>query len=219
MIPRAGTIPRRRGEGEAYSRGPLAEGKVRMGKWLVPAAVLAASVGGQEPQNPDLKHLPQWGLSVLRPPKPKNEEWEFKETGFRFSCPLSVVHKVDEVGVDFLVREPAPGLTFYDPKESLEALFGVLSNSPHFREVRKRAPVRSSRLPGGGAGNVPAWYLEVDLKDEEGKPFEFRIWCFIGRESRCLYTVVVITGEKMYAKYQKELTYILSSIRIHRLPK
>lgn len=190
-------------------------------KWLWPAALLWAGFQGQGAPNPnpDVKYLPEWGLSVSRPPKPKNEEWEFKGTGVKFNCPFSVSHKVDEVSIEFLMREPATGFTAYDPKQAGEALFRDLSNSPHLKDGRKRAPIRATRLPGNAASNVAAWYLEMEFKDSNDKPLEFRCWSFVGKESQCLYLIVVVTGQDLYAKYQKEINFILASVKIHRLPR
>lgn len=188
-----------------------------MAKWLA-AFGAAVLLGAQEKgQNPDLKYLPNWGVSVMRPPKPKSEEWDLKDSGGKFKSQLSVSHKVDDVSIEFLIQEPATGMSAYDPKAAGEALFRDLSESPAFKDGKKRAPIKAAKLPGNAAGGVQTWYLEMEFKDADGKITEFRTWSFIGKENQCLYRIVMITAEGMYAKYQKEITYILSSIRTFKL--
>jgi len=190
-----------------------------MAKWLLACGAFALMAAQEKaPQNPDLKYLPNWGVSVMRPPKPRNEEWDLKDAGVKFKSQLSVSHKVNDVNIEFLIQEPATGMAAYDPKEAGEALFKDLSGSPNLKDGKKRAPIKASKLPGNGAGGVSAWYLEMEFKDAD-KKVEFRTWSFIGRENQCLYRIVLITGEGMYTKYQKEILYIFSTIRLFKLPK
>ncbi len=188
----------------------------QMGRWLACAAALLTAIQ-EKGQNPDLKYSQTWGVSVMRPPKPRNEEWDLKDTGVKFQAQLSVSHKVDEVSVEFLIQEPAGGMSYYDPKEAAEGLFMSLSASQNLKDGKKRGKVKASKLPGNAASGVQAWYLEMEFKDHDNKLIEFRTWSFIGKENRCLYRIVLVTAEGMYAKYQKEILYILSSVRTYKI--
>ena len=188
-----------------------------MMKWMACAALLIPAAQQQGQQNPDQKYSQTWGVSVMRPPKPKNEEWDLKDEGVKFKSQLCVAHKVDDVSIEFLIQEAAGGMSYYDPKEGADNLFKSLSQNPNYKDGKMRGKVKAAKLPGNAASGVQAWYLEFEFKNTDGKQVEFRTWSFIGKENQYLYRILAITGEGMYTKYQKEITYILSSIKIHKI--
>jgi hypothetical protein len=195
----------------------LAGRRVVMLKWMVALGSVVLLGAQEKGQNPDLKYLPNWGISVMRPPKPKNEEWDLKDSAGKFRSQLCVTHKVDDVSIEFLIQEPATGMSAYDPKAAGEALFKDLSESPAFKDGKKRAPIKAAKLPGNAAGGVQTWYLEMEFKDADGKTTEFRTWSFIGKENQCLYRIVLITAEGMHTKYQREINFIMSTIRLYKI--
>jgi len=105
----------------------------------------------------------------------------------------------------------------YDPKEGAEALYKSLSASPNLKDGKKRAPIKAGKLPGNAASGVTTQYLEMEFKNQDGKLVEFRTWSFIGKENQCLYRVLAITGEGLYVKYQREINYILATIRLYKI--
>ncbi len=188
-----------------------------MVKWLACGTVFL--LGALQQENPDLKYSETWGISVMRPPKPKNEEWDLKDEGVKFKSQLCVAHKVHDVSIEFLIQEAAPGMSYYDPKAACEGLFKDLMGSSNFKDGKKRAPIKAMKLPGNAASGVMTYYLEMEFKDQEGKLIEFRTWTFIGKENQNLYRILLMTGEGMYAKYQRELLYILSTVKIWKIKK
>jgi len=101
-------------------------------------AVAAITVLAQA-QDPNLHYDKTWGFSVMKPPKPKAEEWDIKAQGVKFSnSQAAVTHKVDDVLLEVFVQEPAggQGLTvgYYDPKKACEDEFKNLQTNPNLKE-------------------------------------------------------------------------------------
>jgi hypothetical protein len=195
-----------------------------MVKWIIAFGSVVLLGAQEKGQNPDLKYLPAWGISVMRPPKPKNEEWDLKDAPARLSASkLSVSHKVDDLAIDFTIVAPAPdeGLVAhdFDPKAEAAGLIKGLSESPNYKDAKQKGEVRSQKLPGNAASGVNAYYVEMTCKTQDDKSLEWRVWTFVAKENRSLFLVWLITGEGMYTKYNREIQYILSSIKTWKLEK
>lgn len=174
---------------------------------LVCALVALSGFLPQAKEDKDLAIKADAGVSIRKPPK--NDEWDFKEVGF-FTKPAVVVgHKVDELTIEVHEQEKAPGLSAYNLKEIPTAEF---KNIAGFAGVTDAKKINSGnqKLPGGGAGNVQASFLEMTFK-RDGKPLEIRLWAFIGKNQN-LYKVFLTCEEGMYKKHQRFADYILSTV-------
>ncbi len=196
-----------------------------MAKWILACGAFAL-LGAQAkaPGNPDMKYIAEWGISVMRPPKPKNEEWDLKDSPARLAeSKLSVSHKVDEVVIDFVMVAPRKdeGFTsfYFDPKAEAEGVVKGIASSQNFKDAKQKGAVRPQKLPGNAASGVSTYYVEVTCKDKDDKPLEWRVWSFVAKESRCLVMAYLICSEGLYAKYGRELQYILSSIKTYKIDK
>lgn len=148
------------------------------------------------------------GVSMRRPPK--NDEWDFKEKGGFFSnSQITVVHKVDTISVEIFAQDKATGFGAYNIKDAANSEYSNIAGFKGIMEPKKIS-VANQKLPGGGAGNVQASFLEMTFKRAD-KPMELRMWVFIGKNQN-LYKVTVACDEGMYKKHQKEADYILSSV-------
>jgi len=182
---------------------------------LICAAVGFALLGFQaakDPKQSDISINATMGVSIRRPPK--NDEWDFKEKGGFFSnSHLVVVHKVDQICIEVFAQDKATGFGSYDIKDAARKEFQNISGFQGVTEP-KQVSIANQKLPGGGAGNVNASYLEMTFKKSD-KPTELRIWVFIGKNQN-LYKVMMSGDEGMYKKHQKIADYILSSVEIFK---
>jgi hypothetical protein len=188
-----------------------------MVKWAIAAVVLLAQA--QAPQDPNLHYDKTWGFSLMKPPKPKAEEWDIKAQGVKFSnSQAALMHKVDDVLLEIFVQEPAGsnGLTIssFDPKKACEDEFKNLQTNPNLKEGKKKGEVKSQKMAGANA-----WYIEMSFKDKDDKPVEWRLWTWLGRENQCLYKLFLITGAGLYEKYAKEIGFILGQVKTYKLQK
>ncbi len=177
------------------------------------AALLIGVLFQAAQEDPNTKAKPEMGVSISKPPK--NDEWAFKDQGFFNGTTLSVAHKVDEVGIDLLAQEKAPGASFYDPKEAAEALYKSIVAATGVTEAKK-IDSRASKLPGGGGGNVMANYVELSFKKDE-KPMEGRIYSFVGKQNQNLYRIIIISDAGMYKKHQRNIDFIVSTLRVYKV--
>jgi len=76
-------------------------------------------------------------------------------------------------------------------------------------------PAEDLVLPNKARGFV----TEVLIRDKNDKFTEWHVYCWVGRENRCLYKVHVINPDGSYDKHKKDLDSILASIRTAKLPK
>jgi hypothetical protein len=193
-----------------------------MNRWLL-AGIALAGLAAQDPkkgQDPDLKYDKDRGISISKPPK--NDEWEFRDKGsFYRDSKMALAHRVDTIVLEIMGNPGtvANGLSVgvYDPKKTVEAEWTALASSPMFKDQKKK-DMKQTKLPGGAGGNVNSWYLEVTYKLDD-KPMEYRLWVFVGKESQCIYHVVLTGEDGMYKKHQKVVDYALSSIKIWKIPK
>jgi hypothetical protein len=161
----------------------------------------------------DLVSKADLGMSMRRPPK--NDEWDAREKGSFFSnSQLCVAHKVDSIAIEVFEQDKATGFGYYNIKDAAN---GEYKNIAGFKGLTdsKKLVASNQKLPGGGAGNVMASYLEMTFKKED-KPMELRMWVFIGKNQN-LYKVLMTCDEGMYKKHQKEVDYILGSIDIFKV--
>jgi hypothetical protein len=193
-----------------------------MNRWLL-AGIALAGLAAQDPkkgQDPDLKYDKDRGISFSKPPK--TDEWEFRDKGaFYRDSKMALAHRVDTIVLEILGNPGtvANGLSVgvYDPKKTVESEWTALASSPMFKDQKKKE-MKQTKLPGGAAGNVNTWYLEVTYKLDD-KPMEYRLWVFVGKESQAIYHVVLTGEDGMYKKHQKVVDYALSSIKIWKIPK
>lgn len=174
---------------------------------LICAALAFACLGLQAKEDKDLVSKPDMGISIRKPPK--NDEWDFRDRGFFVKPVVVVAHKVDEVVVEIHEQDKAPGLSSYNLREIPNQEYKYMSNLDGITEAKK-ITAGTQKLPGGGAGNVQASYLEMTFKKAD-KLTEFREWFFIGKNQN-LYKAVVTCDEGMYKKHQKAVDYILATI-------
>jgi hypothetical protein len=178
---------------------------------LIAAALAFTLLGfqqGKAPKESDISINNTYGIAFRRPPK--NDEWDFKEKGGFFSnSHLVVVHKVDQICIEIFAQDKATGFGGYDIKDAARKEFQNISGFQGITEA-KQITVANQKLPGGGAGNVNASFLEMTFKKED-KPMEMRIWVFIGKNQN-LFKVMLSGDEGMYKKHQKVADYILASI-------
>jgi len=179
------------------------------------AAVLALLALQEKGANPDLLYKKDVGVSIMKPPK--NEEWGFPKDGFFSNSQLVVAHKVDTLTIDIYVQDKASGFSSYDPKAAADGEYKNISGFPGVTDVQ-RQPVKPSKLPGGGAGNVNCHILDMDFK-REGQAKELKMWCFIAKENQNFVKITLVGDEGMYKKHQKHVDYILSSVKTWKLPK
>lgn len=187
--------------------------------WI--ALLLLASSQEAKNANPDLYFLQEWGVSVNKPPK--KEEWEFKTSkGKLQNSQLIVGHRVEDLSIEIFVQAPPVNtglqVSSYDPKDACEKEYEFRSTSEGFKDVKK-VKLENVNLPGKGAGGVRAWYLEMTMKDNTDATLEWRMYAFVGRENQCFYKIMIIGGEKIFEKNKREVDFILSTVRIWRLPK
>jgi hypothetical protein len=186
-----------------------------IGAW----AALAGAAGAQaDPKNPDVATVKEWGITLQRPKK--KEDWQFKTTDGRVrSAQLIVAHRVEPVSVEIVVQPPRNDGSF-EPKSIAEEEWKVQSTNSDYTDSKKKRDVADGTLPGKGAGGARAWFLDMAMKYKDtGKPFEWRMWCFVSRENRHLYKVNVIGDEGVYEKNKKEIDYIISTIKLFKVPK
>jgi hypothetical protein len=176
-------------------------------------ALVLLAQQGKEVKDPDLAIKADMGVSIRRPPK--NDEWDFKDKGAFFSSSqLTVAHKVDTISIEIYAQDKAGGLGYYDLKEAANGEFKNISGFKELTEPKK-VSTTSQKLPGGGAGNVQASYLEMTFKRSD-KPMELRMWVFIGKNQN-LYKVTMVNDEGMYKKHQKEADIILSTVQTFKV--
>jgi len=181
---------------------------------LISAAIAVTLLGFQAKDNKqsDINSSPTMGVSIRRPPK--NDEWYFKEKGGFFSnSQLVVRHKVDEIAIEVFAQEKATGFGSYDIKDAARKEFQNIAGFEGITEA-KQIVAGTQKLPGGGAGNVNASYLEMTFKKSD-KVMELRTWVFIGKNQN-LYKVIMSGDEGTYKKQQKSADYILSSVEIFK---
>ncbi len=183
---------------------------------IVGAAALSLLIcAGQEQKDPDLFYIKDLGLSLRKPPR--GEDWAFKSSGGRVQGARVIVnHRKENLSVEVTVQLPTSDS--YDPKRAAEDEYVAKLAEGAWKEVRKRK-LEDAFLPGKGAGGVRAWYVELLLRDKEDRFTEWRQWCFVGRENRCLYKVCVVGEDGAYARNKKDVGSILGSIRTWKLPK
>lgn len=174
------------------------------------AALLVGILFQAAQEDPNTKSKPEMGVSISKPPK--NDEWGFKDQGFFNGTALSVAHKVDELGIDILAQENGTGS--FDAKAAAEGLYKDIMAAPGVTEAKK-IDSRSSKLPGGGGGGANSNYVEMSFKRND-KPMEGRIYSFIGKQNQNLYRVVVICDAGMHKKHQRNVDFILSTIRTYK---
>jgi hypothetical protein len=169
---------------------------------------------GKEVKDPDMAAKVDFGVSIRRPPK--NDEWDFKEKGSFFSnSQLCIAHKVDTIAAEIFVQDKATGFGSYDIKEAANSEYKNISGFQTIKEPKKIS-TSNAKLPNGGAANVQASYLEMTFKRDD-KPWELRMWVFIGKANQNLYKIVLTNEEGIYKKHQKEMDYILGSIQIFKV--
>ncbi len=167
----------------------------------------------KEVKDPDIAIKQDFGMSIRRPPK--NDEWDFKDKGFWANSQLVVAHKVDQITIDIVAQDKASGFGYFDTKEGTAKEFTQISTLPGVKDAKKIATT-TTKLPGGGAGNVQANYLEMTFKKDD-KPMELRMWCFVGKQNQNLYRIYLINEEGLYKKHQKEADLILSTLQIFKV--
>lgn len=167
------------------------------------------------PQNPDLLYKKEIGFSMMKPPK--NEEWGFPEKGFFQGSAAVAAHKVDTLTIDVYCQDKAGGFSYYDPKDAADQAFKSLSTMNGVTDAT-RQPSKPSKLPGGGAGGVNCHIVDMAFK-LEGTAKELKMWNFVGKENQNFYRITLVGDEGMYKKHQKQVDYILSTVRIWKLPK
>jgi len=161
----------------------------------------------------DLVTKPDMGMSLRRPPK--NDEWDAREKGSFFSnSQLCVAHKVDTIAIEVFAQDKATGFGSYNIKDAANGEYKNISGFTGLTDAKK-VIATNQKLPGGGAGNVQASYLEMTFKKED-KPMELRMWVFIGKNQN-LYKVLMTCDEGMYKKHQKAADFILSTIDIFKV--
>ena len=165
--------------------------------------------------NPDLSYKKEIGFSVQKPPK--NEEWGFPEQGFFSNSQVVIAHKVDALTIDVYCQDKASGFSAYDPKAAADDAFKQISGFAGVTDVQ-RQPVKPSKLPGNGANGVQAHILDMSFK-REGQAKELKMWNFVGKENQNFYRITLVGDEGMYKKHQKHVDYILSSVKIWKIPK
>jgi len=179
------------------------------------AAILALLALQEKGANPDLLYKKDIGVSIMKPPK--NEEWGFPDKGFFSNSQMVVSHKVDTVTIDIYVQEKAEGFSAYDPKAAADGAFKNISAFTGVTDVQ-RQPVKPSKLPGNGAGGVNAHILDMDFK-LEGQKKELKMWCFVAKENQNFVKITLVGDEGMYKKHQKQVDFILSTVKTWKLPK
>jgi hypothetical protein len=176
---------------------------------MISAAIAITLLGFQaKDAKSEVSTSPTMGVSIRRPPK--NDEWDFKEKGgFFANSQLVVCHKVDEIAIEVFAQDKATGFGSYDIKDAARKEFQNISGFQGISEA-KQITAGNQKLPGGGAGNVSASYLDMTFKKSD-KPMELRMWVFIGKNQN-LYKVTMSCDEGIYKKHQKAADFILSSI-------
>jgi len=187
-----------------------------MTKMLAALAVLLAVPAQEKNANPDLLYKKDLGISISKPPK--NEEWDFKDKGYFANAQLIVGHRVDTLWIEIFTQDKAGGFTYYDTKGSSENMWKNISGDAKNKDAKKVGEIKTSKLPGGGAGGVQCHMLDMTYTRDD-KPYELRSWCFIGKDNQNFYNVVMVSEKDMYKKHQKVADFCLASIRTWKLPK
>ena len=174
--------------------------------------ILAALLALQQAPNPDpdLSSRPELGASLRKPAK--NDDWEFKPTGGFFSnSRIAVGHKVEPVFLDVLIEDKGTGVTMWDPRGAAENTYRSLATTQGVTDARMQ-PIKSSKLPGGGASNAQAQLLDMTFK-RDGKDMELRMWVFVGKQNGNLFSVSVTGEAGTYKKHQKVLDAMLATLQ------
>jgi hypothetical protein len=180
---------------------------------MMVAAVLALQAAA--PANPDLLYKKEHGFSIMKPPK--NEEWGFTDQGFFSNSQACVSHKVDVLMIDIYCQEKAAGMSYYDPKAAADSAFKNISGFAGVTDVQ-RQPSKPTKLPGGAAGGVNAHIVDMTFK-REGQAKELKMWNFVGKENQNFYSITLVGDEGMYKKHQKHVDFIISTLKIWKIPK
>jgi hypothetical protein len=179
-------------------------------------AVLLAVPVQEKNANPDLLYKKDLGVSISKPPK--NEEWDFKDKGYFSNSQLIVSHRVDTLTIEIFHQDKAGGFSYYDPKDGPANMWKSISGDTNNKDAKKVGEPKTAKLPGNGAGGVMTHTGDITYT-RDGKKYELKSWCFIGKENQNLYNVVLIAEEGMYKKHQKFADFCLASIRTWKLPK
>ena len=184
---------------------------------IIVAWIAGAFLAGQQSKTSDVHYDPARGISVQRPPK--KEEWKFKTAEGKLKSSQVIVHQiVDDVSIEFFMVEPDPKKGSFDPQKELEAVVKELGKGESFTDVSQKK-LEQAALPGNGAGGAKGWYLEATMKTKAGALLEWRQYCFVSRENRCLYIATILNGEGAYQKNKKDIDLILSSVRTYKIVK
>jgi hypothetical protein len=153
---------------------------------------------------------------------PKNDEWEFKDSGLFTISKASLAHKVDSISLDVIVDTPDAqnGLAggSFSEKQFAEDSWKGFSTHPDFKETAKKA-LRQTKLPGNGAGGQTCWLLEFTAKDKNDKSLEFSMYFLQAKESKSVYRLSIIGEPGLYKKHQKVIDYAFTTFRTYKLPK
>ncbi len=153
----------------------------------------------QAKPNPDVHYDKEAGFSLMKPPK--NEEWKFDTEGLAGKdTKLFVKHRVDNIRLEVLMQ-PIPkgaGVSSNVPKSLSESIEKSLKEGKYYKDA-KRVKSSVAYLPGKAAGGVRGWYLEMTMKDREGKPMELRSYYIMSKGNQGVYGFLVWSGEGLFA--------------------
>ncbi len=179
-------------------------------KWVIGAALAAQAAGA-----PDLHQNADYGFSFQKPAG--KAEWAFATAGGKLrSSRIVVKHQTDDITFEIAVQLPVSDS--YDPRKAAESEHVDQVASDANKEVRKRK-LEDTTLPGRAASGVRVWHLDMLLRDKDDKFTEWRLWCLVGRENRCLYKVGVVCPQGLYEKHRKDVEAMLGSLRTTKLPR
>jgi hypothetical protein len=173
--------------------------------------ILAAALLAMAQADSNVHSDEQGGISIQKPPK--GDEWSFKPGDGVFA----VAHKVDSIAVVVEIWYVARGNN-YGTKNAAEDTWAELRDSKKFKELQKTG-LKQMKLPGASAGGVFAHRLDMTYKSDQDEPREWLMYLFNSRQTEHFYKVSVIGDRGQYAKHQREVDWILSTLKTFKPPK
>ena len=162
------------------------------------------------------KYLKERGFSIQ---KPKKDEWQFQDKGNLTRSQLVIKNVVSDATIEMYSEPLNEDKLKYDCKASLEKQYKFIQTDGDYKDVKQVQKIWTTDLPGKGLAGQKVWLLDMTATFPNGKPMEWKIYCFQARENRGIFMVNVVTKEGDYAKHKTDLEWMLSTIKTYKIPK